>query len=253
MRNEGHLVHPLSLLRDRCDRGTPYRDRRGPDANAVPHSVSALDPGAVLARWGFKPISIINLAIAAIALGFSLYNTIEASATEHKRLVFGGIMLGQNYEHLVLCEQRNVYAQCRQPVSNVDFKKLDPILDAVLNMPVDWPLDSPLKPGDTAKAADPFVSGDIVLTALYTDSNDKSLGDAFRVGEGLTQLLALSDDPQIVKDPSKRATYQGLAKTENAILSDQFGKTCSGKINPDVPSHDDVTSLFVCVNEKWLP
>ncbi|HEY6484761.1 MAG TPA: hypothetical protein VIX83_00060 [Candidatus Cybelea sp.] len=224
-----------------------------PDADAVPHSPSTLDAGAVLARWGFKPISVVNLIIAATALVFSLYNTHEANAREHKRLVFGGAMLGQNYEHLVLCEQRNAYAQCQQAVSNADFKKLDPILDAVLNMPVDWPLDSQSKPGGTDRAADPFISGDIVLTALYTDSDDKSLGDAFLVGEGITQLLALDDDPQIATDATKRAAFRGLAQKENQILSERFGGTCNGEVNPDSPNHSDVSKLFGCINGSWLP
>jgi hypothetical protein len=240
-------------LHDSGELGTHQRYRRRPDAHAVPQSFSALDACAVLERWGFKPISIVNLIIAATALAFSLYNTIEANAQQHKRLVFGGVMLGQNYEHLVLCEQRNIYAQCQEPVSNVDFKTLDPILDAVMNMPVDWPLNAPRKQGDADRAADPFVSGYTVLTALYTDSNDKSLGDAFLVGQGLTQLLALSDDPETARDASKRAQYLGLAKTENQLLSDRFGGVCSDVVNSAAPTHDDLTKLFACINAEWLP
>src|SRR5689334_13160401 len=104
--------------------------------------VAALDRRSVLSRWGFKPVDLLNLIVAATALTFSLFNYNQANAAQHKKMLFGGYMLGQDYERLHQCQQRNPYAHCPQMLSTSDFKLLNPMLDTLLEMQVDWPLNA---------------------------------------------------------------------------------------------------------------
>ena len=125
---------------------TVFFDKSIPATNsyAVSDSVlSAFDTDPMLARWGFKPVSIFNMIIAATALSLSVYTIVQNSAATHHKMLSGGWILGQTFEYLRLCEQHNPYAHCQQTVTNADFKRLDPILDALLEMPVDWPLETP--------------------------------------------------------------------------------------------------------------
>jgi hypothetical protein len=234
--------------------GDCFFDKSIPATNsyAVSDSVlSAFDTDPMLARWGFKPVSIFNMIIAATALSLSVYTIVQNSAATHHKMLSGGWILGQTFEYLRLCEQHNPYAHCQQTVTNADFKRLDPILDALLEMPVDWPLETPATLANSATWHNPTASQLLVLEAINVHYNDKSVAFAFQVGTAVIDLLAMVDDPSIAKDTTKQKAYEELATNLNGILSGEFGGMCSVQLNPAKPSRTDLSNLFMCISHNW--
>lgn len=214
--------------------------------------VAALHRRSVLRRSGLKPADLLNLAIAATALTFSLYNYNQANAAQHKKMLFGGYMLGQDYERLHQCAQRNPYAHCQEMLSNSDFKLLNPMLDTLLEMQVDWPLNPQTKAhGDDW--SDPMASRTIILNALNMHYGSRAVGSAFVVGSSLIVLFTMIDDPATTKDATKRSAYKSMADAVNGVLKNDLSGVCTDKLNPNAPSRDDLLRLNDCLNSQWLP
>ena len=204
----------------------------------------------MLSRLGLKPVEFLNIIVAATALTFSLYNYNIANAAQHKKMLFGGYMLGQDYERLRQCAQHNQYAHCPPTLSNNDFKLLNPMLDTMLEMQVDWPMSGKAEADDWA---DPMASRTIILNALNMHYGSRAVGSAFVVGSSVIVLFTRIDDPAIAKDAPKRADYKNLAMGLNGVLSRDLNGVCSDKVNPGVPSRDDLLKLNECLNGAWLP
>lgn len=214
--------------------------------------VAALHSGAVLSRWGVKPADLLNLLVAATALVFSLYNYNQANAAQHKKMLFGGYMLGQDYERLQLCEQKSPYAHCPQTLANADFKLLNPMLDTLLEMQIDWPLD-PNKAKRSDDWSDPMASRTIILNALNMHYGSRAVGSAFVVGSSVIMLFSLVDDPAVGTDKSKRDVYNNLVGAVNSVLARDLQGICSNKLNSSAPNRTDLLNLNDCLNSEWLP
>jgi len=213
--------------------------------------VAALDRRAVLTRWGFKPSDLLSLLIAGTALSFSLFNYSQANAAQHKKMLFGGYMLGQDYERLHLCAQRNPYAHCQTVLSNSDFRLLNPMLDTLLEMQIDWPL---ITTGEQKEDwSDPMASRTIILNALNMHYGSRAVGSAFVAGSSVIVLFSMIDDPAIATDASKRSDYKNLAGGLNEVLARDLGGVCADKVNASTPSRSDLAALNDCLNSQWLP
>jgi hypothetical protein len=228
--------------------------RCGPsDADAVPDGLgTAVDRRSVLSRWGFKPVDFLNIMVAATALTFSLYNYTQANTAQHKKMLFGGYMLGQDYERLRQCARHNQYAHCPQMLSNADFKLLNPMLDTMLEMQVDWPL-SPGTKSQSDDWSDPMASRTIILNALNMHYGSRAVGSAFVVGTSVIMLFTMIDDPAVASDAAKRDAYKGLAGGLNSVLSRDLGGVCANQLNPSDPNRTSLLKLNECLNSQWLP
>ncbi|HEX3459004.1 MAG TPA: hypothetical protein VHR97_13725 [Candidatus Baltobacteraceae bacterium] len=219
----------------------------------MPHlDVTPLHSGAVLSRWGVKPADLLNLLVAATALVFSLYNYNQANAAQHKKMLFGGYMLGQDYERLQLCEQKSPYAHCPETLANSDFKLLNPMLDTLLEMQIDWPLD-PNKAKRSDDWSDPMASRTIILNALNMHYGSRAVGSAFVVGSSLIMLFSMVDDPAVATDKSKRDAYNNLVGGVNSVLARDLQGICSNKLGTSAPNRTDLLNLNDCLNSEWLP
>lgn len=216
-----------------------------PNAN-----VSRRDTSALLARFGLKPIDLVNMMLAAAALGFSLYTFLQTREQEHQRELFGGYILGYTATQLELCEAGNmyVYAHCGHPVTNADFKSLNPILDSLLQIPVDWPPEQARK--DIGFPSDAEGAPNIVTSTLIAHYDDQIVKNAFFIGSAVRSLLALSDDPATGRTSKQRTQYLALAAQVSKILHDSFRDLCGG-LKPQVPSHGDVLDLNGCLQDQW--
>ncbi|HVN69557.1 MAG TPA: hypothetical protein VMU38_07920 [Candidatus Binatia bacterium] len=205
----------------------------------------------MLTRWGFKPSDLLSLLIAGTALSFSLFNYSQANAAQHKKMLFGGYMLGQDYERLHLCAQRNPYAHCQTVLSNSDFRLLNPMLDTLLEMQIDWPL---ITTGEQKEDwSDPMASRTIILNALNMHYGSRAVGSAFVAGSSVIVLFSMIDDPAIATDASKRSDYKNLAGGLNEVLARDLGGVCADKVNASTPSRSDLAALNDCLNSQWLP
>jgi hypothetical protein len=212
------------------------------------------DTKALLARWGLKPIDVVNMAIAGAALAFSLYAFLNARAQQEQTELFGGYILGYTSTSLEQCEAGSMYAyaHCVHPVTNADFKSLDPILDSLLQIPIDWPPEQARRPGDIGfPVADPGAAPAIVTSALQAHYADQTVQNAFYAGVDVRWLLALSDDPAINKNSNQRTQYLRIAQQLENILKSNFGDKCAG-LKANAPSHDDIVNLDSCLRNAWL-
>jgi len=206
----------------------------------------------VLSRWGVKPADLLNLLVAATALVFSLYNYNQANSAQHKKMLFGGYMLGQDYERLQLCEQKSPYAHCPETFANADFNLLNPMLDTLLEMQIDWPLD-PNKAKRSDDWSDPMASRTIILNALNMHYGSRAVGSAFVVGSSLIMLFSMVDDPAVGTDKSKRDAYNNLVGAVNSVLARDLQGICSNKLGSSAPNRTDLLNLNDCLNSEWLP
>jgi len=206
----------------------------------------------VLSRWGVKPADLLNLLVAATALVFSLYNYNQANAAQHKKMLFGGYMLGQDYERLQLCEQKSPYAHCPQTLANADFKLLNPMLDTLLEMQIDWPLN-PQGAKRSDDWSDPMASRTIILNALNMHYGSRAVGSAFVVGSSLIMLFSMVDDPAVGTDKSKQDGYKNLVGAVNGVLARDLQGVCRNKLNSNTPNRTDLLNLNDCLNSEWLP
>jgi hypothetical protein len=224
--------------------------------------IADFDSRPMLAHLGFKPVTIFNGIIALIALGLSSYTfyqnaTAEArtQSQQRERMLFGAYTLGLNYEFLLLCANRNLYAHCTQSVKDDDFRKLDPIADVLLESQVDWPtlrgsgqLENPENSMDT------LSPGNIVREALFLHYVDRKVGDAFIIGKNIKLLFTLADDPSVSHNPVKRAEYARVATAVNLFLAQYFDGMCHDvPIDPNSPDHDSIKNLNTCVADTWGP
>lgn len=193
------------------------------------------------------------MVIAAAALFFSLYTFLYTRAQERQTELFGGYILGYTSASLEQCEAGSMYeyAHCAHPVTQGDFKSLDPILDSLLQIPIDWPPEEARKPGDIGFAADPGAAPAIVTSALQAHYADQTVQNAFYAGVDVRWLLALSDDPAVKKNSYQRTQYLRIAQQVDSILANSLGNKCPG-LKPGVPGHDDIVKLDACFRDAWL-
>jgi hypothetical protein len=185
-------------------------------------------------------------------LVFSLFNYNQANSAQHKKMLFGGYMLGQDYERLQLCEQKSPYAHCPETLANSDFKLLNPMLDTLLEMQIDWPLD-PNKAKRSDDWSDPMASRTIILNALNMHYGSRAVGSAFVVGSSLIMLFSMVDDPAVATDKSKRDAYNNLVGGVNSVLARDLRGICSNKLSTSAPNRADLLKLNDCLNSEWLP
>ncbi|HEY2476568.1 MAG TPA: hypothetical protein VGI19_17440 [Candidatus Cybelea sp.] len=221
--------------------------------------VSGWNAGAMLGRWNIKVIDIVNMTIAATALGFSLYAAHQARTQERNTELFGGFILGYHAADLELCETGDdiyLYGHCDpdHPVTSADFKSLNPILDSLLQIPLDWPPDQPRKPNVIGNGIYQEAAPDVITSALEAHYSDHVVQSAFQLGSAMRWLLALSGDPAISTDSLIRANYLSLAKNANVILSSkEFKGVCiHDRFKSDLPTNEDVRALDGCLQLAWV-
>ncbi len=218
---------------------------------------------------GLRPVAAFNIVIAAVAFALSSYTFIHDRVQEKNaqrqatdRMLYGGYMLGRDYELLVLCAKGNrysAYTQCNNSTQDSDFAKLDPLADVEFGFPFDWlSIRGSGSFEDPRSDFDDLGPSNIVNKALSAHFLDRRVADAFVLGRATRLLSALASDPATIKDKKQRDLYAALVNENiNKPLTELLGTTCDAIDADAVPNSrknaKTIDSLLACINSAWLP
>ncbi len=219
--------------------------------------------------FGLKPVALFNIVIAATALLLSAYTffhdrmqekMVQRQATD--RMLYGGYMLGRDYELLVLCAKGNPYqpyTQCFNATQDRDFAKLDPLSDVEFGFPFDWlSIRGSQSFEDPKSDFNDLGPSNIVNKALSAHFLDRRVADAFVLGRATRLLSALAADPATVRVKSQQDLYTALVgENIDKPLAELLGPKCATLDAAAVPNSKEnasnITSLLTCINSAWLP
>ena len=219
--------------------------------------------------FGLKPVALFNIAIATAALLLSAYTffhdrmqekIVQRQATD--RMLYGGYMLGRDYELLVLCAKGNLYepyTQCFNATQDRDFAKLDPLSDVEFGFPFDWlSIRGSQSFEDPKSDFNDLGPSNIVNKALSAHFLDRRVADAFVLGRATRLLSALAADPATVRDTKQHDLYVALVgENVNKPLAELLGSKCAALDAGTAPNSKESASsierLLTCINSAWLP
>lgn len=206
-------------------------------------------------------VSFIAIILSGFTFAYQIRSDNMAKLEATHRMLFGGYVLGKNYEHLILCNPKSIISQhCSSTTKPGDFNKLQPLTQILTGSSLSWgTLFNSESPFDFAKQGNEpsdLQPASLLRDALAVRFAERRVEDAFVLGQAMFALqgnLSLIPDGGSVGQLAETRFEDITRDTINPTLK-SFDNMCDEKLfDPQKPSKVMVDSLDDCISETWLP